>query len=113
MVLFKNKKRPRHMSETDRLDHNRELSRRSSLTYYHKNKERINNIIKEHKENKEYIDRIKQYRKSYYQLNKEKIKARTKVYYDKHLRKNTSTPLKDITEQIKILSNMAMNLRSP
>jgi len=57
-----------------------------------------------------YIDKIKQYRKSYYQLNKEKIKARTKAYYDKHLRKKTSTPLKDITEQIKILSNMAMNL---
>jgi len=111
MVLYKNKKRPRHMNADDFLNHKRELSRRSSLAYYHRNKERINNLIKENKENKEFIDKIKNYRKSYYQLNKEKIKQRTKDYYNKYLKKKVSTPLKDITEQIKVLSNMAKNLK--
>lgn len=87
MVLYKNKKRPRHMNADDYLNHKRELSRRSSLAYYHRNKERINNLVKENKENKEFIDKIKNYRKTYYQLNKEKIKQRTRDYYNKHLRK--------------------------
>lgn len=73
MVRFPDSKRPRNMTDEERLAHRRRLGREASARYYAKNRATLNAKKSEKYANSDKT-RIQQYGRDYYQANKERLK---------------------------------------
>jgi len=73
MVRFPDSKRPRNMTDEEKLAHRRRLGREASARYYAKNRAALNAKKSEKYANSDKT-RVQQYGKDYYQANKERLK---------------------------------------
>lgn len=73
MVRFPDSKRPRNMTDEEKLVHRRRLGREASRRYYAKNRIALNAKKSEKYANSDKT-RIQQYGRDYYQANKERLK---------------------------------------
>ena len=73
--------RPRDMSPEALRRHKQGVSRRSSLAYYHRNKERINRDKSLKYRMGDRRDKALAYSKAYYQLNKDELCRKARKHY--------------------------------
>ena len=100
MVRFPDSKRPRNMTDEERLTHRRKLGREASARYYAKNRAELN-AKKTAKYASSDKTRIQQYGKDYYQANKDRLKKRALDRYYKNKGGNDEESDKKMSADIK------------
>ena len=100
MVRFPDSKRPRNMTDEERLAHRRRLGREASARYYAKNRIALNAKKSEKYANSDKT-RIQQYGRDYYQANKERLKKLALERYYENKAQNIDESDKKMSADIK------------
>lgn len=103
MVVFKEKKRPRNMTEDELRDHKRLLGRMASKRYYDKHRERLRS---EKSKRYEASDKtaVQKYGRDYYLANQERLKAASLARYYKLKNGKVDSDVVEVDEPTKKIS---------
>lgn len=100
MVVFKEKKRPRNMTDDELRDHKRLLGRMASKRYYDKHRERLRSEKSKRYESSDKTA-VQKYGRDYYIANQERLKAASLARYYKLKNEKVDSDVVKVDDSIK------------